>query len=92
MKGWYYGPGWCVGWMLKAAYLSDRYLDCSVKRRGDLGAKCDAFLKAIGIQFSFMDNIRLHGGWLVNEYLQTEGTQRIEWPVRSPDPNSILNA
>jgi transposase len=48
------------------------------------------FRGAVGEEFIFMDdNARPHRAILVDEYLETEGIQRMEWPARSPDLNPI---
>lgn len=48
------------------------------------------FNGAIGPQFLYMDdNARPHRAGLVDDYLESEGIQRMEWPARSPDLNPI---
>lgn len=45
---------------------------------------------AIGPDFIFMDDkARPHQTRIVDQYLQDEGIERMEWPVRSPDFNWI---
>ncbi|UYV76927.1 hypothetical protein LAZ67_14002416 [Cordylochernes scorpioides] len=42
----------------------------------------------VGPSFIFMDdNARPHRALMVDEYLESEGIQRMEWPARSPDFN-----
>lgn len=48
------------------------------------------FRGAIGPEFIFMDdNATSHRAQLVDEYLESEGIRRMEWPARSPDLNPI---
>ena len=48
------------------------------------------FRGAVGPNFLFMgDNARPHRAQLVQDYLETEDIQRMEWPARSPDLNPI---
>ncbi|GFU45360.1 transposable element Tcb2 transposase [Trichonephila clavipes] len=35
------------------------------------------------------DNARPHRAWIVEEYLEDHGLERMEWPARSPDLNPI---
>ncbi|GFY03735.1 DDE_3 domain-containing protein [Trichonephila clavipes] len=35
------------------------------------------------------DNARPHRAGIVEEYLEDDGLERMEWPARSPDPNPI---
>lgn len=51
------------------------------------------FRGAVGPEFIFMDdNARPHRSQLVDEFLQEEDIQRMEWPARSPDMNPIEHA
>jgi transposase len=51
------------------------------------------FRGAIGPEFIFMDdNARPHRAQLVNEFIEGEDIQRMEWPARSPDLNPIEHA
>ena len=48
---------------------------------------------AIGPNFILMDdNARPHRARVVNEYLQNETIERMDWPARSPDLNPIEHA
>ncbi|GFU04816.1 transposable element Tcb2 transposase [Trichonephila clavipes] len=48
------------------------------------------FRGAVGDKFVFMDdNATCHRTLAVHDYLDSEGIQRLVWPVRSPDLNSI---
>ena len=45
---------------------------------------------AIGQDFLLMDdNARPHRAWVVDQYLQQEGVERMQWPAKSPDLNPI---
>lgn len=45
---------------------------------------------AVGEDFVFMDdNARPHRSQAVNQYLETQGIRRLEWPAMSPDMNPI---
>ena len=35
------------------------------------------------------DNARPHRAHVVNDYLEDEGIERLDWPLRSPDLNLI---
>jgi len=51
------------------------------------------FAGAIGNNFILMDdNARPHRARLVNEYLQQETIERMDWPAKSPDLNPIEHA
>ncbi|UYV60406.1 hypothetical protein LAZ67_1001055 [Cordylochernes scorpioides] len=44
------------------------------------------FRGGVGTSFIFMDdNARPHRALVVDEYLESEGIQKMEWPARSPD-------
>lgn len=48
---------------------------------------------AIGPNFVLMDdNAPPHRGRIVQQYLETEGIERMDWPARSPDLNPIEHA
>jgi transposase len=48
---------------------------------------------AIGDDFILMDdNARPHRAGIVNEYLQQEKIERMDWPAKSPDLNRIEHA
>ncbi|GFS76636.1 transposable element Tc3 transposase [Trichonephila clavipes] len=48
------------------------------------------YAAAIGNDFILMDdNARPHRAWIVEEYLEDHGLERMEWPARSPDLNPI---
>ena len=48
---------------------------------------------ACGPGFIMMDdNARSHRAHVVDQYLEQEGIERMNWPVRSPDPNPIEHA
>ncbi|GFY08781.1 latrophilin Cirl [Trichonephila clavipes] len=50
------------------------------------------FRGAVGDKFVFMDdNATCHGTLAVQDCLDSEGIQRLVWPVRSPDLNPIEN-
>ncbi|GFX38065.1 transposable element Tcb2 transposase [Trichonephila clavipes] len=50
------------------------------------------FRGAVGDKFVFMDdNATCHRTLAVQDCLDSEGIQRLVWPVRSPDLNSIEN-
>ncbi|GFU92396.1 transposable element Tcb2 transposase [Trichonephila clavipes] len=50
------------------------------------------FRGAVGDKFVFMDdNATCHRTLAVQEYLDSEGIQRLVWPARSPDLNPIEN-
>lgn len=67
---------------MNAEIYRDEVLDPHVK----------LFRGAVGDNFLLMDdNARPHRADLVNEYLETEGIQRMEWPAYSPDLNPIEN-
>ncbi|GFW41198.1 transposable element Tcb1 transposase [Trichonephila clavipes] len=51
------------------------------------------FLSAMGAEFLFMDdNARPHRANIVNECLQSEYINRMDWPAYSPDLNPIERA
>jgi hypothetical protein len=51
------------------------------------------FKGAVGPDFILMDdNARPHRALLVDDFLESEGIQRMEWPARSPDLNPIEHA
>ena len=51
------------------------------------------FAGAVSDNFVFMDdNARPHRARVVNDYLEDEGIERLEWPSRSPDLNPIKHA
>ncbi len=37
------------------------------------------------------DNARPHRSWILDDFLQTHGVERMQWPVVSPDLNPIKN-
>ncbi|GFU06339.1 transposable element Tcb2 transposase [Trichonephila clavipes] len=50
------------------------------------------FRGAVGDKFLFMgDNATCHRTLAVQDYLDSEGIQRLVWPARSPDLNPIEN-
>ncbi|GFX39448.1 transposable element Tc3 transposase [Trichonephila clavipes] len=50
------------------------------------------FRGAVGDKFVFMDdNAACHRTFAAQDYLDSEGIQRLVWPVRSPDLNPIEN-
>lgn len=51
------------------------------------------FAGAVGENFVLMDdNARPHRARIVNEYLQEQGIERMDWPALSPDLNPIEHA
>ncbi|UYV77692.1 SNQ2 [Cordylochernes scorpioides] len=61
-------------------------------KRRDTGALCKVFLEGRGVRSSFIfmdDNARPHRVLIVNEYLESEGIQRMKWSARSLDINPI---
>ena len=51
------------------------------------------FRGTVGPHFIFMDdNTRLHRAYLVDDYLEREDIQRMDWPAMSPDMNPIEHA
>ena len=65
---------------LTAVRYRDEILDPIVK----------PYAGAIGPQFILMDdNARPHRAHLVDQYLDNESIERMEWPSRSPDLNPI---
>ena len=51
------------------------------------------YVGAIGDDFILMDgNARPHRARIVNEYLQQESIERMDWPATSPDLNPIDHA
>lgn len=50
------------------------------------------FRDGVGPHLIFMDkNASPHRDWLVDESLEGEDIQTMEWPARSPDQNPIEN-
>ncbi|GFT69409.1 transposable element Tc1 transposase [Trichonephila clavipes] len=47
------------------------------------------FRGVVGDKFVFMDNATCHRTLDVQDYLDSEGIQRLVWPARSPDLNPI---
>ena len=51
------------------------------------------FASAIGYDFILMDdNARPHRSKFVNQYLEQETIERMDWPAKTPDLNPIEHA
>ena len=58
-----------------------------------LDAHVRPYAGAIGTDFLLMDdNARPHRARVVDQYLNTETIERMDWPARSPDLNPIEHA
>lgn len=93
----HYGGG---GLMVWAGIMADGRTDLHVFDRGTLTGQryrdeilapyVRLFRGAYGPNFLFMDdNARPHRAQLVDDYLESENIQRLEWPAMSPDLNPI---
>ena len=58
-----------------------------------LDAHARPYAGAIGTDYLLMDdNARPHRTMVMDQYLDTDAIERMDWPARSPDPNPIEHA
>ena len=89
--------------MVWAGVSYDGRTDLHIIRNGTINAQryrddiLEAFVKpyagAVGETFVLIDdNARLHRARIIDDYLETEAIDRMEWPAYSPDINPIEHA